>query len=260
MVYQTASFSISTISRQAAMHLFSHVPELLVEQAPKHVRWVATTVKEVRNLAGPLMAESGYACAGATRALKTKSERWTRVVAHIIPQIAISHLTSRNQLQVDFHYVLFDEAGEIHPPKDEMRNEMLLSPVVVSEARVQIRADLLEMVEKKIARLSPAFLRQLGLEEQAMALEAESSQINLQRLQQARASRVPKWDVSHIVEERGAGHRREYLVEWAGYHPSWEAWRMNGPGGAVGSPLQTWEPAQALRGTEALLIWQGQVV
>lgn len=257
MVYQTASFSIPAISRQAALHLFA--AELLQEETPNQATWLALTVKQVRELAGPVMEQSGYVCAGVTRALRTKSQRWSRVVAHIIPRMQVVHLARQNQLQIDFQYVLLDEMGEMHAPKDENRNEMQVSPVVASDARAQIRVDLLEMFEQQTVRLSPAFLRQLGMDQQAMTLEAQSSQLNLQQQIQGRESRsrtrVPRWEVSHIVEERGSRHKREYLVEWAGYHPSWEAWRGNGPGGVEGSPLQTWEPANALMGTEALINW-----
>lgn len=252
MVYQTTSFSVPAISRQAASHLFPQ--SLLHEETSTRATWMATSVPEVLELAGPLMEKSGYACVGVTRALKTNSERWSRVVAHIIPQVQVTHSSMRNQLMIDFQYVLLDESGEMHPPKDFNRNEMNLSPLVVSAARSQIRADLLQMLERKLVRLSPTFLRHLGMAQQAMLQEAQMAQLSLQPAR-GRGSRVPLWEVSHVVEERGRPQRREYLVEWAGYHPSWEAWRMNGPGGAVGTPLQTWEPAKALAGTEALQRW-----
>lgn len=255
-LYQTASFSISAISRQAALQLFTS--ELMQDNQTSrlaHATWVASTVQEVRKLVEPIMIKSGYVCAGATRALKTKSERWSRVVAHIIPHLRICHVATRDQLQVDFQYILLDEAGEIHPPKDGNRIEMRLSPIVVSEARAQIRVDLLELVEKRLIHLSPKFLRQLGLQQEAMRLEAESSQLRLQHQAQGRGSRVPCWEVSCIVDERGSNEHKEYLVQWAGYHPSWEVWRVNGPGGEVGSPLLTWEPANALKQTVALQEW-----
>lgn len=178
-------------------------------------------------------------------------------MAHIIPHMRIIHLSPKNQLLIDFQYVLLDEAGELHAPKDQYRNEMLMSPKVESEARAQIRLDLLELVEKQHARLSPAFLRQIGMENEAMALEANAFQVQ-QQLNPNNRSRVPRWEVSRIVDQRGSRRNREYLVEWAGYHPSWEAWRVNGPGGAVGTPLLTWEPSRALKETEALQAWLHQ--
>lgn len=253
-VYQTASFSMAAVSCQAAKQLFTE--QLLKQQVDNvgQMFWMATTVKEVRDLVGPIMVQSGYVCEGATRALKTESERWSRVVAHIIPQTQVIHVSQRNQLLIDFQYVLLDETGEMHPPKDHNRNEMKLSRVVEMEARAQIVLDLLELVARKQVQLSPTFLRQLGLDQEAMRLEAETMQLQQQQFP-TRRRRVPEWEVKMIVEERGSVRTREYLVEWEGYHPSWEAWRVNGPGGPIGSPLQTWEPAQALMGTEALENW-----
>lgn len=122
MVYQTASISLPAISRQAALHLFS--ADLLQEDTPNRATWLANTVKQVRELAGSVMAQSGYACVGVARALRKKSERWSRVVAHIIPRMQVVHLATRNQLQLDFQYVILDETGEMHAPKDDSRNEM----------------------------------------------------------------------------------------------------------------------------------------
>lgn len=146
-VYQTASFSLPAISRQACLELFG--VELLQQPSsmPNKSVWVASTVKQVHDLIGPIMIQSGYVCAGATRALKTNSERWSRVVAHIIPQLMVSHLATTNQLLIDFQYVLLDEAGEFHPPKDANRNELRLSHAVMSEARAQIREDLMESLQ-----------------------------------------------------------------------------------------------------------------
>lgn len=257
MVYQTASFSIPAISRHAATRLFGQ--ELLQEHStPTETMWLATTVAQVRKLVESIMKQSGYICAGATRALKTKSERWCRVVAHIIPMMRIVHVSKRDTLQIDFQYVLLDETGELHAPKDENRNEMHLSQSIVNEVRAQIRLDLTEMALESRARLSPSFLRHLGMDQEAMRLEAETSQLHQQLSQGRRASRVPRWEVNRIVEQRGSRNKREYLVEWSGYHASWEAWRVNGPGGEVGSPLQTWEPAHALKGTAALEEWLSQ--
>ena len=38
-----------------------------------------------------------------------------------------------------------------------------------------------------------------------------------------------------------------------GYHPSWEAWRING---LPGEPVETWEPLATLQGIQALESWQ----
>jgi hypothetical protein len=60
-----------------------------------------------------------------------------------------------------------------------------------------------------------------------------------------------RWEVERIVEESGAwgGHKRWFLVEWKGYSPSWEKWRVQGE---VGSPIATWEPLRRMSRTQAL--------
>ena len=42
-----------------------------------------------------------------------------------------------------------------------------------------------------------------------------------------------------------------YRVRWAGYHTSWEKWRVDG---AIGSALETWEPARNVS-KEELAAW-----
>ena len=64
--------------------------------------------------------------------------------------------------------------------------------------------------------------------------------------------------IEAIVDERSVGRgakRREYRVRWRGYDPSWEAWRISG---AVGTPIETWEPERGVRDTEALLEWRAR--
>ena len=56
---------------------------------------------------------------------------------------------------------------------------------------------------------------------------------------------------------RGKGAGRQYLVQWEGYEPSWEAWRQQGLG-EVGDPLQTWELQCLVKDTEALQQWELQ--
>ena len=42
-------------------------------------------------------------------------------------------------------------------------------------------------------------------------------------------------------------------MRWEGYHPSWEAWRINGVPGQL---VETWEPLATLQGIQALESWQ----
>jgi len=92
-LYQTAVFTMSSIPRHALEQILD--PELLASNTEKTAEWAATTTTEVRKLVAPLIAKSEFFCAGATRALRTRSERYIRVVAHMIPEIKIRHKLSR---------------------------------------------------------------------------------------------------------------------------------------------------------------------
>ena len=98
---------------------------------------------EVASILGPLISEMPM-CSGASRALKTKSERWSRVIATIY-DMEISHVKgSANKVDstwVNFLYVLMDEDGEMHMPKNPKRVELLLSPSVEAEIRAQVLSD-----------------------------------------------------------------------------------------------------------------------
>jgi hypothetical protein len=62
------------------------------------------------------------------------------------------------------------------------------------------------------------------------------------------------WEIDSIVEESGrwGGSSRWLLVKWAGYQPDWEKYRIRG---AVGSPVETWEPLRKVARTQALKDW-----
>ena len=151
------------------------------------------------------------------------------------------------RLYVNLMYVLSDEDGELHPPKDPMRNEIALSPTEVSEIRAQVATDAARMGEMGL-ELSPGWWRQLGNEEAAMMAEALLVNVagHLLPDEGKRRQAADSYEIHSIVEERG----RWALVRWAGYHPSWEAWRISG---AAGSPVETWEEVRKLKRTTAWL-------
>ena len=64
---------------------------------------------------------------------------------------------------------------------------------------------------------------------------------------------LAKFDIEMIVKEERRSKARWFLVRWEGYHPSWEAWRINGQ---RGEPVETWEPLTTVQGTQALESWQ----
>ena len=65
-------------------------------------------------------------------------------------------------------------------------------------------------------------------------------------------------DCEILEEKRSSGRAKVWFrVVWdhTRYEPAWEAWRKLG--GAVGSPVETWEPLESLEDTPALARWRG---
>ena len=152
---------------------------------------------------------------------------------------------------LNFNYALVDENGELHPPKDSNRNEILLTPHEVSEIRTQVVSDVLALGEKDLP-LSAGWWRQLGDETKALMAEAMVQNVATAPAPAPgkRKRRKDHYEIEAIVEEQ----RGWFLVRWAGYHPSWEAWRTSGE---VGSAVETWEQRWRLKNTEALRAWSG---
>jgi len=245
-VYQTMDFTLPNFPLSAARKIFS--PTMMqMEKGTAVWRWM--TFPAVATMFGPLFQECDFVCAGPTRALRTESEPVIRVLATLLPGVQISH-TGRGEidrLHVTAMYVLADEEGEIHPPKDGNRREVSMSTETQTELRQQLFTDASQLAEAG-APLSPAFLRHVGLESKALEAEALLHNRSLQNaIAQAggQRQRSNRWEVARILEYR----RGKSLVEWAGYHPSWEAWR--GGRGEAGSAISTWEPNRLLKNTEA---------
>ena len=112
--------------------------------------------------------------------------------------------------------------------------------------------------------MAPGFLRQMGRLQQAMVAQArlEQQEASVPPPQKGGKSRSkePLYEVSQILDERGTGANHSYLVRWAGYHPSWEAWRLADWQGQPGDPVETWERASSptLQTTRALQDWKEQ--
>ena len=110
-VYQSAAFSIPNFPLTA---LETALPSYLLKTDwPGTKTWSLPSVTLAAVHLGPLMQEISM-CAGASRALKTASERWSRVVATIYDaEITLVQGTNLDQTFVNFLYVLIDEEGEI---------------------------------------------------------------------------------------------------------------------------------------------------
>jgi hypothetical protein len=191
-----------------------------------------------------------------------------------MPEAEISWVDVKgvDKLCINFQYVLWDEDGELHPPKEEKR-EVLLAPDLLTALRQQIMSDLLEFYRRG-APLAPGFLRNMGhMEEadavQAMLLNRPQPQAEPQeQLQQDEAdtskvlavqsnSRATHFEVERIIgwKESTGRAKSYYLVQWAGYHETWEPWRISGE---VGDPIETWEPEAAVINTEAMISWRAE--
>ena len=148
-------------------------------------------------------------------------------------------------------YALLDENGELHPPKDSDRNEIALTPEEVHEIRTQVASDALALGEMGMP-LSAGWWRQLGNETEAKMAEAMVQNVTTAPVPAPgkRKRAAGHYDIESIVaEERGW-----FRVRWAGYHHSWEAWRISGE---VGSPVETWEQLRVIKTSEALKAWRG---
>ncbi|KAL1526228.1 hypothetical protein AB1Y20_014952 [Prymnesium parvum] len=132
-----------------------------------------------------------------TRALKTDSEHVIRKLAIPMPTVELRHVERHDRLYINFQYVLADETGEIHPPKDGERIEIGLSPDLEAKIRAQLLLDLNEMGEQGLP-LSPAFWRQLHQEDQAVKTEAMLA--NLSHQEVTAAHFYPEW-CSRIYKE-----------------------------------------------------------
>ena len=264
-IYQSAAFSLDNFPRQAAEEI---LPEYMLVQptTPSVKTWRATTHSEVMAMVSPLIEMSDYFCAGGARALRTPSERVVRVVAMIVPNVEISWVASQGmeRLYVNFQYVLADEDGEVHPPKDPNRREMELEEV--TELRQNLLSAVIAMHAKGFS-LAPGFLRQMGCAEEASQVEAMlNNPYNPPRVRSGSSSSAAPakmlqgsscFEIDRIVDEKSSAGRAQqyYLVRWAGYDPSWEVWRTSGE---VGDPVESWEPLSVVRRTEALAAWTEQ--
>ena len=259
-IWQTATGSVQNLPREAALQI---VP--LTPRAPGgHTRredWEATNMIEVVALVGPLFTKCTSYSAGATKALMTNSERVIWVVATVIPTAKIwwKEWHGIDTLSWELQYVLADEDGELHKPKDGNKNEIALEPELEETAvRSQILDDLQAMADSG-APLGPGFLRQLGRHEEAAMVEAQLHQQQQQSIESSKKRRKTlkktTWDIDCILEEHPATSTSEptFLVRWEGYHPSWEVYRATSNPGEV---VTTWEPLSALENNSALHTWR----
>ena len=263
-VYQMPAFSVPSFPRRLAEELFSGGP--VMKDTPSCITWRWEAEEEwhhMHAMFSNLMATQGAACAGQSKGLQTESEFCVRVIATIITPVEISWVAmSRgvDMLYLNFAYTLIDHNGELHPPKDSTRREIELTDTLQTLIRQQALSDAMLMADQG-APMSPSFLRHMGRQQEAMIaaarLQQQESTVPLPQKGKRRAIKAPEYEVAEVLDEKGTGANHSYLVRWAGYHPSWEAWRMADWEGQPGDPVDSWERVtQNLLQTEAARRWK----
>ena len=257
-IYQGAGYSLQNIPLNYATQIFP--AECLVDTGSSScTTWRLESREHMLACFPPLLAESGYTCAGLTRMLREPTEPVFRRAATLMWPAEISHelkSTGEEKLYLNFQWVLFDEFGELHPPKDNNRREVSIGPEKTFALREQIFKDIGVMADRMVP-LSLGWWNQLH--RTPLLAAADRKRV----LERAAAAAPPPtrpkrlrcadvWEVAAITDEKPGF----YLVKWKGYRPSWEIWRAVGHGWK-GDPLETWEPMLELAGTEAALLWEG---
>ena len=260
-IYQSAQYHIPGFPLEMAREVLSAA--LIQKDTKSCVTWKAETMTEVRTLIQGAL-EHAPAMTGLSKPLQKPSERVIRVLATLIPDMEISWVREglgREKLYVNFMFVLSDEDGEVHPPKDSKRNEIAFSQRESSEIRREILQDVLQMSQAE-KPLGAQYFRQLGMEERATEVEAFLAAPTAPAITAQQVSSRPSRTTRHgeinavlqVVRTEGKA-RMWVLVRWEGYHASWEAWRIQGE---VGTPLETWEPIANVRNTQAWRDWEVQ--
>ena len=264
-VFQCSCFNLTNISLNLLQEIMPDEHKTIV--SPTCMKWSMLTAGPVNLFLSAYLSKHavGYTTAGSSRALKTDSHPWIRVIATAY-QIGVTfyQCLGADKLAVNITYALVDQHGEVHPPKDYLRREIKLRPETVTAIRQQAMVDVLSLYEMG-EPLSAGFLRQLGKEEEALQIEAlQNNSTSSPSSSPASSSCAGPWrkraktinqshtfKVASIEGTEVRGGLRGYWVKWEGYHPSWEAWRVQG-WGQTGDPVITWEPGYELRNTEAL--------
>ena len=243
VVYQAAAFSMESFPLELARQTFAMAT--VKQSTPQGTTtWTVDSMAQTQLVFGSIFEDYHDYCSGASKALQTASQPVIRVLATIIPGAEISHVVHARgveRLYMNFQYVLSDEDGELHLPKDNRRNEIAFSPGEIHEIRAQVATDAAHLGMAGMP-LSAGWWRQVGNEEAACVAEATLHNLNLQPPPEKgkRRQAADLYELETILQVKG----NWALVRWLGYHPSWEAWRIHGE---VGSPVETWEQLRFLR-------------
>ena len=214
-VYQSVAISLPNVPLEFARQTFffaTQEPDIVLGTTT----WNVPMMDQTSAVFGFIFQDASPSCTGASKAFKTPSEPVVRVIATILPGAIFSHVVNKrgmSKLYINFTYALVDETGEVHPPKDENRNEIALTPQEVHEIRAQVLSDAAAFSQSDTP-LSAAWLRQLGDEEKAQITEAMVHNLTTAPAPPLgkRKPRADHYQIEAIVEER----RGWFLIRWAG--------------------------------------------
>ena len=206
MVYQTVCLSTENFPLELAHQTFA-MASMQPSTSQGTTTWLCETMDQTNQVFGSIFEEFHDKCVGASKPLQSPSEPVVRVVATIIEGVEISHVKLARgveRLYVNFMYVLTDEAGLVHYPKDAARNEIAMNPAQITAIRAQVATDAARMGEMGI-NLSAGWWRQLGNEQAAQMAEAMLANVNNHPAPpKGRRRRAPdSYDVEEILEVKG---------------------------------------------------------
>jgi hypothetical protein len=163
--YLAPAFRLANVNAGSAKRIFNACDR---DVSTKHtITWYAGTPEMTWTLTGQLQDVKPKICWGSSKALKVPSEYFFRKVARYI-QVKVSHVTrkartggSRRLLYVNALYVVMDDKGELHLPKDKYKVQLAFSEEELQRVRVCVLEDVEGMAEAGF-NLSAAWLERLG--------------------------------------------------------------------------------------------------
>lgn len=142
--------------------------------------------------------------------------------------------------------------------RKRLRAEIYISYLKMGKQGLQVDPQLYEVVRKNLAS------RELCGPH--VAVWSDPLPVRVPKPTPAKKIKTHQFQISDSVidsivaeEPPSAQVWHRYLGRWKGYDPAWEAWRIPGRG-SPGDPIESWEPATSLIGTQALAQWQEQTV
>ena len=203
-IYQAAAFPVPLFPRQAAIDMFGMTN--VTTQTSSCWTWKVESLAELATILGSMLNEAGKNCAGLTRALTTKSEPTARALAMLIPPFEVSVVRVArgvDRLYVNMMYMLWDQGGGFHPPKDDEKVELEYTAEEIAAFRAMILMDARQLAAQG-APLSSSWCRLIGMELQHVNMvemaENDGTALTLRAPREKRKRN--RWEAECILEER----------------------------------------------------------